>query len=363
MPDAIFQRPIRTLQEYKELVDSDSGLTEQIQALQHKEKHSQPTQGPQQAAGMPAIPATNSASSAAVEKLYARRPDPRAAAGLSKNVVNDIKPSAQRQPLEPVPERENRLASTNLAKASSCAPVRAGTAASVSSSSAAAAAAASVGTGTSIIRTRRQARAIAEAEKENRPVFSQSEQLKLGAALAAAPPSPRYPLRSRRVNGIADAARNGNGTASRAADTNGDSDWNNRNISRNSRIESTRAGQQPAWNANANSGRTHVSPQSHQSAAKEKSCRVEAEFGRVTKLSEEYIPSIMKWKGRLQQFREQTAAYLERSSSSLEAELGTSSQTMAQRQYPHVGMYVLNWVMLPRYGLGFRLSDGTTGTL
>ncbi|KAJ1797663.1 Cell cycle serine/threonine-protein kinase cdc5/MSD2 [Coemansia sp. RSA 2399] len=354
MPDAIFQRPIRTLQEYKELVDSDPGLTEQMQALQHGEKHRQQTQGPMQGAGMPAKPATNGASSVAVEKLYAHRPDPRTEAGLSKNVVNGIRPSAQRRPLEPVPERENRLASTNLAKTSSGVPATAGPAASASSA---------IGTGASIIRTRRQARALAEAEKENRPVSSQPEQLKLGTALAAAPPSPRYPLRSRRVNGVADAARNGNGAASRAADANGDSDWNGRNISRSSRIESTRVGQQPARSDGASSGRSRVSPQSHQSDAKEESCRVEAEFGRVTKLSEEYIPSIMKWKGRLQKFRKQTAAYLERSSSSLEAELGTSNQTLAQNKYPHVGMYVLNWVMLPRYGLGFRLSDGTAGTL
>ncbi|KAJ1865943.1 Cell cycle serine/threonine-protein kinase cdc5/MSD2 [Coemansia sp. RSA 989] len=88
-----------------------------------------------------------------------------------------------------------------------------------------------------------------------------------------------------------------------------------------------------------------------------------AEVGRVTKLSEDYIPSVQRWKRRLKRFVETTHQYLQRSSSSLEIELN-QCQDPEERDYPRVGMYVLNWVILTKYGVGFRLSDGTTiGTL
>ncbi|PIA14491.1 Pkinase-domain-containing protein [Coemansia reversa NRRL 1564] len=97
-------------------------------------------------------------------------------------------------------------------------------------------------------------------------------------------------------------------------------------------------------------------------------CQVQAEFGRVTKLSEGYIPSILRWKERLQMFCAQTEQYLRRSSSELEAELYASApdktvEVERENDYPRVGMYLLNWMALTKYGLGFRLSDGTTGTL
>lgn len=91
-------------------------------------------------------------------------------------------------------------------------------------------------------------------------------------------------------------------------------------------------------------------------------CEVRAEFGRVTKLSEGYIPSIMKWKDRLRRFCQQTEDYLRRPSSDIEREaiehLGQSAE-----DYPRVGMYVVNWLVLTKYGLGFKLSDGTRGAL
>ncbi|KAJ2776574.1 Cell cycle serine/threonine-protein kinase cdc5/MSD2, partial [Coemansia linderi] len=96
-------------------------------------------------------------------------------------------------------------------------------------------------------------------------------------------------------------------------------------------------------------------------------CQVRAEFGTVTKLSEEYIPSILKWKDRLRQFCKQTEMYLQRSSSSLEAELDRAARVggraLQRADYPRVGMYVLSWLILTKYGLGFQLSDGTVGTL
>ncbi|KAJ2081083.1 Cell cycle serine/threonine-protein kinase cdc5/MSD2 [Coemansia sp. RSA 988] len=97
-------------------------------------------------------------------------------------------------------------------------------------------------------------------------------------------------------------------------------------------------------------------------------CQVQAEFGRVTKLSEGYIPSILRWKERLQMFCAQTEQYLRRPPSELEEELYASATDKAvavesENDYPRVGMYVLNWMALTKYGLGFRLSDGTTGTL
>ncbi|KAJ2721321.1 Cell cycle serine/threonine-protein kinase cdc5/MSD2 [Coemansia sp. Benny D115] len=90
-------------------------------------------------------------------------------------------------------------------------------------------------------------------------------------------------------------------------------------------------------------------------------CQVQAEFGRVTKLSEGYIPSILKWQGRLQQFCEQTESYLEQAVHDLVPE--PYSAASGDDNYPRVGIYVLNWMAMAKYGLGFRLSDKTTGTL
>ncbi|KAJ2546407.1 Cell cycle serine/threonine-protein kinase cdc5/MSD2, partial [Coemansia sp. RSA 1933] len=220
-----------------------------------------------------------------------------------------------------------------------------------------------VGTGASNIRTRMQTRALAEAEKENRPVSAQFGQIKSGTASTAASSSPRYPLRSHTVNGLAKVNGDACGTTSKTTNTNGHTNGNVIDPLRGTHSVSTRSQNRSSRDDSNGNGRSRMSSQPHQSVTNDESCRVEAEFGRVTKLSEEYIPSLMRWKGRLQKFREQTAAYLERSSSSLEAELGSVNQTLSQNSFPHVGMYVLNWVMLPRYGLGFRLSDGTTGTL
>ncbi|KAJ2514115.1 Cell cycle serine/threonine-protein kinase cdc5/MSD2 [Coemansia sp. RSA 2049] len=339
MPEAIFQRPIRTLQEYKELVNTDPGLREQLQTLRNKNDHGQTGRMPQQSAETTvkcgtsgSVSGSSSSSTAVTVASVAEKPyvsysgRPPLTNGLRK-AANGTKPSVRRQPLEPVPERENRLAAANISKASM--PV---------SATAALATRADVPANC----TRRHAREIAESEKENRPVTAQFRQMKLRAAHAA-PPVPSshgYALRPRATNGPANGAGCISGTESRIANH----ESNSRKI-------------------NSTSSRMPI--QMHEDGSKERSYRVEAEFGRVTKLSEEYVPSIMMWKNRLQKFCEQTTAYIKRSSSSLEEELelGTSGQTPEQDEYPRVGIYVLNWMMLPRYGLGFRLSDGTVGTL
>ncbi|KAJ1958396.1 Cell cycle serine/threonine-protein kinase cdc5/MSD2 [Linderina pennispora] len=91
---------------------------------------------------------------------------------------------------------------------------------------------------------------------------------------------------------------------------------------------------------------------------------VQAEFGQVTKLSEEYLPSLQHWHDRLQKFQSTARRYQQLSGREYEAWLArTSWADEPEARYPRVGMYVLNWMMLVRYGLGFRMSDGTIGTL
>ncbi|KAJ2758061.1 Cell cycle serine/threonine-protein kinase cdc5/MSD2, partial [Coemansia nantahalensis] len=68
------------------------------------------------------------------------------------------------------------------------------------------------------------------------------------------------------------------------------------------------------------------------------------------------------WEARLEQFCTQARRLLQRPSRALEAEL-RAPLPPREAVHPPVGMYVMNWVALPKYGLGFRLSDGTMGTL
>ncbi|KAJ1895886.1 Cell cycle serine/threonine-protein kinase cdc5/MSD2 [Kickxella alabastrina] len=109
--------------------------------------------------------------------------------------------------------------------------------------------------------------------------------------------------------------------------------------------------------------RSHVRFQLHapNSTPSNLSCQVNAEFGRVAKLSEEYIPSILEWKTRLQKFCQQTELYLRQPSKKLEYELSRIPEH--KEKYPRVGIYVVNWMVMARYGLGFRLSDKSMGTL
>ncbi|KAJ1987293.1 Cell cycle serine/threonine-protein kinase cdc5/MSD2 [Coemansia spiralis] len=348
MPETIFERPIRTLQEYKELVNTDPSI-ESMRKMQLPNALS--------------LDATNVVT--APVKQYVPSTGSIAVVAPLAHDVYGKRPSSTRQPLEPISERENRLAPANLTKANGTLPP--GTRAGAN------------GITTSIIRTRGQARALAEAEKENQPVEGQFERLKLNARMADLPSSNGYALRSRKIrntepvtNSIAgNADSNGHGINSRSSTVSSRED---RAKSKAQQVEvaqmaKTATISRPLTTTTASASaatgkRAHPRLSSlHSSDMRTEQCHVEAEFGRVTKLSEEYIPSILEWKSRLQRFCEQTACYLQRSSSSLEAELGGSNQTLAQADYPAVGMYVLNWIVLTRYGLGFRLSDGTAGTL
>ncbi|KAJ1961994.1 Cell cycle serine/threonine-protein kinase cdc5/MSD2 [Dipsacomyces acuminosporus] len=252
MPAAIFERPIRNLQEYKEFMLAD-----------------------------PCSPLVFS----------------KTATTYTSNVVG--RRSGLRQPLEPIPENEIR------AKAS----------------------AAPKDANTNGIATLTRAQLPNPPEKGNRTAEWQMEEMGLSKK-AIAQPAHRYSLRSR----AAGAKREGTDRGE-AADELRQEQYSDALERRGQSVQ----------------------------------CQVKAEFGRVTKLSEGYIPSIMRWKDRLRRFCQQTEAYLQRSSSELEAEIGQSMDSAKikppQEAYPRVGMYVVNWIILTKYGLGFRLSDGTAGTL
>ncbi|KAJ2456045.1 Cell cycle serine/threonine-protein kinase cdc5/MSD2 [Coemansia sp. RSA 2336] len=238
MPDSIFDRPIRNLQEYKEAI-----------------------------VGVAKPPAAGKTSEARKGKGVA----------------------AMRQPLDTIPENEVRKLPSRTPRTW----------------------------------TR------AEDEKENQPV-PQPEKTRLSAG------SHGYALRSRGSAVLSAAAANKTHVQHKAANDNSVS-----NITASKRAAASRA-------ADYESAQRRLAG---------------AEVGRVTKLSEDYIPSVQRWKRRLKRFVEATHEYLQRSSSSLEIELN-QCQDPEEREYPRVGMYVLNWVILTKYGVGFRLSDGLTiGTL
>ncbi|KAJ1732748.1 Dynamin- GTPase protein, partial [Coemansia biformis] len=256
----------------------------------------------------------NSAAAGAVANSLKQRPPcapvasvpapaPAACSGAGKPgaVGNGTsKLGAVRRPLEPIPENAAR---SQLQRAATVAKL-----------------AAAKPTAAKAAQARAQARALAEEEEEK------ENQLAAGGPTGHEAPhalAHGYALRSRAgvgVSAVAAMTGNSNGSSS---------------------------------NSNSSSGGGDQ---------KGGGCQVQAEFGRVTKLSEGYIPSILQWKDRLQQFCEQTRQYLQRPSSALEAELGRAPAGIAD-EHPRVGMYVLNWMALTKYGLGFRLSDGTTGTL
>ncbi|KAJ2222302.1 Cell cycle serine/threonine-protein kinase cdc5/MSD2, partial [Coemansia sp. RSA 520] len=248
MPDSIFERPIRTLQEYKEACGNSACAT-----------------------------------------------------GLVRKTT-----LAMRQPLEPIPE--------NGVRAVPAVPVA------------------------RALRVRDRG----DAEKENRMVPSaQLEQMNIGQIKGERPLSAAahgYALRSRGGAGRS----NGTGKASETIKTNG-------GVMTNGMAKPSDIGKPNGL----------VKTKSYLKAVDDGTCRQEAEVGRVTKLSEDYIPSVQRWRRRLKQFVAATEQYLRRSSSSLEAELEQGNADTSE-DYPRVGMYVLNWLILTKYGVGFRLSDGTT---
>ncbi|KAJ2745041.1 Cell cycle serine/threonine-protein kinase cdc5/MSD2 [Coemansia sp. BCRC 34301] len=312
MPAAIFDRPIRNLQEFKELAVADPGFQSQ-RAL------------PQQPIALPvhARGTTNSLNK------------PNGVTALSKVLGHDTygeRPN-RRQPLEPIPELNARTAPSSN-------PLNGTRNVAVST----------------LAHTRKLPdRAHAEAEKENRHVAHQLDRLRL---VARAPPAlQQAPRQSSHQN----SHQNSHGYALRSrAD---------RPSSVAARVGDNIDGyceSRPAQRT-CDSEATCLPPARPPTTVAPMQCQVRAEFGTVTKLSEEYIPSILKWKDRLQQFCQQTEKYLQRSAASLEAELNRATRIngrAAQRDdYPRVGMYVLSWLILTKYGLGFQLSDGTVGTL
>ncbi|KAJ2051230.1 Cell cycle serine/threonine-protein kinase cdc5/MSD2 [Coemansia sp. S16] len=305
MPAAIFDRPIRNLQEYKEL------------AVAHLKTQGQRAQQPA------TLLSSARVAAGALDK-------PNGAAVLSKVPGRDMygDRSSRRQPLEPIPELTNRVAPNN-----SQGGARNG--------------------GTDMMPYSRKppARAHAESEKENHHVAHQLDRLKLGAQLQP-PTSQPVSHQSSHHNSHGYALRSRASKPTEAVNGNGDS----RMTRRTRDVEP--ANLPPPVKSPAT-----VSPNRMASVQ----CQVRAEFGTVTKLSEEYIPSILKWKDRLRRFCQQTEMYLQRSSASLEAELDRAAKAngraVQQSDYPRVGMYVLSWLILTKYGLGFQLSDGTVGTL
>ncbi|KAJ2851728.1 Cell cycle serine/threonine-protein kinase cdc5/MSD2 [Coemansia brasiliensis] len=244
MPDSIFERPIRTLQEYKEAI---VGVAKPLTSNKTSEKG-------------------------------------RKGKGTA---------AAMRQPLDTIPENEVRKLPSRTPRTW----------------------------------TR------AEDEKENQPVLSipQPDQQKTRSSAG----SHGYALRPR-------------GSAAPAA------------AASKARAQRTTANDNSASNITASRRAAASRTAAYESAQRR---LAGAEVGRVTKLSEDYIPSVQRWKRRLKRFVENTHQYLQRSSSSLEIELN-QCQDPEERDYPRVGMYVLNWVILTKYGVGFRLSDGSTmGTL
>ncbi|KAJ2640758.1 Cell cycle serine/threonine-protein kinase cdc5/MSD2 [Coemansia sp. RSA 1694] len=314
MPAAIFDRPIRNLQEFKELAAADPSSQSQRVQLQPAT----------------ALPVNARGTASLLDK-------PNGSATLSKALGRDTygERLGRRQPLEPIPELTNRAAPTSNPLS---APRHV--------------AASALGNARNL-----PARVHVESEKENRHVVHQLDRLKLGAhpPLASHQSSYQtshgYALRSRaskpssdvaKVNGSANGNGNGNGESKPAYRTR----------------DSEAACLPPLGRPPATVTPRLVAPVQ---------CQVRAEFGTVTKLSEEYIPSILKWKDRLRQFCQQTEKYLQRSAASLEAELNRAARLNARAgqraDYPRVGMYVLSWLILTKYGLGFQLSDGTVGTL
>ncbi|KAI8324735.1 Pkinase-domain-containing protein [Martensiomyces pterosporus] len=291
MPGAIFDRPIRNLQEYKEFTLSDP----------RSQLHLGPHNGPHGCAHDSLRPVVSKLANGT-----------HTSNGLGRR-------NGLRQPLEPIPENEIRPKAGGRPS--------------------------EFGTASAATHTRRQALALAPAEKENHDAIErQVEKAGLSAKLATQP-AHGYSLRSRSA-AVKPAYADKKGAQE---------DWPHRPASTRSLVRAPESLQ--ALDA-GEALRRHGQPMQ---------CQVKAEFGRVTKLSEEYIPSILSWKDRLRRFCEQTESYLQRSSSDLEAEIGQGADTAGlaspQGAYPRVGMYVINWMVLTKYGLGFRLSDGTMGTL
>ncbi|KAJ1823833.1 Cell cycle serine/threonine-protein kinase cdc5/MSD2 [Coemansia sp. RSA 2675] len=307
MPAAIFDRPIRNLQEFKELAAACPNSQDQ-RALQQ-----QPA---------PMLNGARAAASA-LDK-------PNGATVLSKAPGRDLygERSGRRQPLEPIPELTNRMAPNNALGG-----LRNG------------------GADALAYARKPVVRAHAETEKENHRVVHQLDRLKL-AAQPQQPPAQPAPYQSLHQNSHGYSLRSRSSKPSDLGKANGDSGLTHR--TRDPEPVSLPPPVRPP---------TVVSP----NRVSSEQCQVRAEFGTVTKLSEEYIPSILKWKGRLRQFCKQTEMYLQRSSSSLEAELDRAARVggraLQRADYPRVGMYVLSWLILTKYGLGFQLSDGTVGTL
>ncbi|KAJ2799634.1 Cell cycle serine/threonine-protein kinase cdc5/MSD2, partial [Coemansia furcata] len=308
MPAAIFDRPIRNLQEFKEL------------AAAYPNSQSHRAQQPGQPA---AVISSARIATSALDK-------PNGNAVLSKVPGRDMygERFGRRQPLEPIPELTNRVVPNN-----SLGGLRNGGA-------------------DALIHARKPpARAQAESEKENHHVANQLDRLKLGAQHRLPTSQPAL-HQSSHQNSHGYALRSRASKPGDIVKVNGDS----RSMRRTRDVE-------PVSMPQPIKSPTTVSP-GHMASVQ---CQVRAEFGTVTKLSEEYIPSILKWKDRLRRFCQQTDVYLQRSSASLEAELDRAARAngraVQRSDYPRVGMYVLSWLILTKYGLGFQLSDGTVGTL
>ncbi|KAJ2462884.1 Cell cycle serine/threonine-protein kinase cdc5/MSD2, partial [Coemansia sp. RSA 2322] len=322
MPGAIFERPIRNLQEYKELVAG--GSSPQRNGQQPPVLLPQP------------IPTPSSASARGFTTALDK---PLSQVAPSKTVGRDTYSDrpGRRQPLDPIPEAVNRavpsIATGGLRNG--------GVAEALAHAS------------------KTLGRAHAEAEKENRQVELQLDQLRLGSQHPPAmhQQSHGYSLRSRASKPSDIVCANGDGSkpTSRSRDA---------GVVYAPALVNKPPAQATATSLTNCAGTAAAAEQQQQ----QQQCQVRAEFGTVTKLSEEYIPSILKWKDRLWRFCRQTETYLRRPSSELEAELARDMRARGRAgrradDYPRVGMYVLSWLILTKYGLGFQLSDGTMGTL
>ncbi|KAJ2161263.1 Cell cycle serine/threonine-protein kinase cdc5/MSD2 [Coemansia sp. RSA 552] len=230
--------------------------------------------------------------------------------------------AATRIPLEPIPENEVRgLAETRAVVAG-------------------------VKTGTAAIRAMRARLQASDAEKENCEVGGQLGKLSLRDT--SRQQAPRYALRPRATN---------TGPALKPEPA----------LKPRSKAMTESSALKPRSTAMTESSALKPGPTMKTKAQPEAKTQAEAvqaqaEFGRVTTLSDAYMPSIQRWGRRLRHFSAQMEAYIGRPTHELEAELaalGPASGASA----PCVGPQVESWLVLAKYGLGFRMSDGTAGVL
>ncbi|KAJ1860132.1 Cell cycle serine/threonine-protein kinase cdc5/MSD2 [Coemansia sp. RSA 2703] len=92
------------------------------------------------------------------------------------------------------------------------------------------------------------------------------------------------------------------------------------------------------------------------------STQVKSDFDRMITTTDSHYMLIHRWKDQLGRFCNRTRLYLRQPMHIREQELDRLPVNFNER-YPAVGTYVLSWLTIEKFGLGFRLSDMSEGVL